>query len=125
MQRLKQVNWILIAGVLICLGTWAVLISYARADDFADRFSGKIQCPDPGVKCKVLFLTEQEERMLMGQNGILDTAAQARALDLGQFAVYLKTRIGSAAQGEVKSIPSPATPTPPAENKPTEPVDSK
>ena len=66
------------------------------------------ECPDPGVKCKVLFLSEQEERMLMGQNGILDTAAQARALDLGQFAVYLKTRIGSAPAGEVKPVkPAP------------------
>ena len=52
--------------------------------------------------------------MLMGQNGILDTAAQAALLDLGQFAVYLKTRIGSAPAGEVK----PVTPTAPAEGNP-------
>jgi hypothetical protein len=67
-----------------------------------------VECPNPGEACKVLLLTPQEERMLMGQNGILDTAAQARSLDLGQFAVYLKTRIGSAAQGEVKPVPAPA-----------------
>lgn len=60
------------------------------------------KCPDPGVKCKVLFLTEQEEQMLMTKNGILDTAAQARSLDLGQFAVYLKTRIAAAPAGEVR-----------------------
>jgi hypothetical protein len=65
------------------------------------------ECPTPGEKCKVIFLTEQEEKMLMGQNGILDTAAQARALDLGQFAVYLKTRINGAPQGEVKEIEKP------------------
>jgi hypothetical protein len=65
------------------------------------------ECPTPGEKCKVIFLTEQEEKMLMGQNGILDTAAQARALDLGQFAVYLKTRINGAAQGDVKEIEKP------------------
>jgi hypothetical protein len=69
------------------------------------------QCPDLGVKCKVLFLTEQEEQMLMTKNGILDTAAQARSLDLGQFAVYLKTRIAAAPAGEVRkdeSKPEPA-----------------
>ena len=108
MQCSKQINWILLAGILFSLGAWAALISYARADDFADRFSGKVQCPDPGVKCKVLFLSEQEERMLMGQNGVLDTAAQARNLDLGQFVVYLKTRIGSAPAGEMKPVkPAP------------------
>jgi hypothetical protein len=80
---------------------------------------GKIQCPDPGVKCKVIYLNQQEEQMLMVQNGILDTAAQGRALELGQFSVYLKTRIGNAPQGEVKAVPTPA-----AENKPAVPVDS-
>ena len=120
MQRLKQVNWLLITGVLFSLGAWAVLISYARAEQpspdgsgspstFAERFAiGNIQCPDPGVKCKVLFLNEQEERFLMQPNGVLDTAAQARNLDLGQFVVYLKTRIGSAPAGEVKPVkPAP------------------
>ena len=68
------------------------------------------ECPDPGVKCKVLYLTEQEEKILMGQNGILDTAAQARALELGQFSVYLKTRIGSAPQGDVKAVEKPGEP---------------
>jgi hypothetical protein len=72
----------------------------------------KVQCPTPGEKCKVLFLTEQEERLLTSQNGILDTAAQGRALELGQFAVYLKTRIAAAAQGEVKVVEKPADPAP-------------
>jgi hypothetical protein len=62
----------------------------------------KVQCPTPGEKCKVLFLNDQEEQMLMTKNGILDTAAQARSLDLGQFAVYLKTRIAAAPAGEVR-----------------------
>ena len=43
--------------------------------------------------------------MLMTKNGILDTAAQARAIDLGQFSVYLKTRIAAAPAGIV--TPSP------------------
>ena len=49
--------------------------------------------------------------MLMTKNGILDTAAQARAIDLGQFSVYLKTRIAAAPAGEVRKDESkPDTP---------------
>ena len=76
--------------ILFCIGI-------ARADE-------PPKCPDPGVKCKILYLTEQEEQMLMTKNGILDTAAQARAIDLGQFSVYLKTRIAGAPAGEVKAV---------------------
>ena len=43
----------------------------------------------------------------MTQNGILDTAAQGRALDLGQISVYLKTRIASAPAGEIKPVSPP------------------
>ena len=81
-------------SILFCVVLWVIFAFVVR--------SHATECPTPGEKCKVIFLTEQEEKMLMGQNGILDTAAQARALDLGQFAVYLKTRINGAAQGEVK-----------------------
>lgn len=125
MLAVHRINWLLIAGIVFSILVWSALITAVRAAEPPSQSSGAPSCPNPGEKCKVIYLSEQEERMLMVPNGILDTAAQARALDLGQFAVYLKTRIGSAAQGEVKSIPSPATPTPPAENKPTEPVDSK
>lgn len=97
-----------------------LILGIARA--FADELP---KCPDPGVKCKVLFLTQQEEQMLMTQNGILDTAAQGRSLDLGQFSVYLKTRIGSAPQGEVKPIEPPATKPAAAEDKHAAPLDSK
>lgn len=85
-----------------------------------------VECPTPAEPCKVLILTPTEEKLLMQQNGILDTAAQARALDLGQFSVYLKTRIANAPQGEIRPLPkpSPAIPTPPTENKSPEPVDS-
>jgi hypothetical protein len=84
--------------VVFCALFWVLFCLAVRAH--------ATECPTPGEKCKVIFLTEQEEKMLMGQNGILDTAAQARALDLGQFAVYLKTRINGAAQGEVQPLPS-------------------
>ena len=108
---------LLFAGILLSLLVWAALI-FGITRAFAEDAS-KIQCPDPGVKCKVIYLNQQEEQMLMVQNGILDTAAQGRALELGQFSVYLKTRIGNAPQGEVKAVPTPA-----AENKPAVPVDS-
>lgn len=115
--------------LLGAVATFFACIIFARADDFADRFNGKVQCPTPGETCKVLILSPTEERMLMGTNGILDTAAQARSLDLGQFSVYLKTRIASAPAGDVKPtvqpnpqpVPVPATPT---ENKPAPPVDN-
>jgi hypothetical protein len=95
------------ATILFLLAAWA-FFAYACHEALA------VECPDPGVKCKVLFLNPQEEQMLMIQNGILDTAAQGRSLDLGQFSVYLKTRIGAAPQGEVKPLPAPpAPPSPP------------
>lgn len=70
--------------------------------------SWAIDCPTPGEKCKVLFLSEAEEQALMKQNGILDTVAQARNLDLGGVAVYFKTKIGQAVQGEVVKVPDQA-----------------
>src|SRR5882724_2385660 len=50
---------------------------------FAISYASATECPVPGESCKVLVLSLQEERLLTGQNGVLDTAAQARALDLG------------------------------------------
>jgi hypothetical protein len=112
MLALPRINWWRAIGfgacvatatitILLFLGVWSLL--------FAAEMP---QCPDVGVKCKVIFLNPQEENMLMIQNGILDTAAQGRALDLGQFAVFLKTKIAAAPQGEVKQPPAPPT-TPP------------
>jgi hypothetical protein len=131
MVHLKRINYILIFAIAFCLIFWITVISA-----FADE--QHIQCPDPGVKCKVLFLSAQEEQMLMTQNGILDTAAQGRQLDLGQFSVYLKTRITAAMQGEVKPLPpaptkpmpEPVTPAQPQtetapSNKSAAPVDNK
>lgn len=109
---------------ILLFGAAASFLAYvtlARADDFADRFNGKVQCPTAGETCKVLILSPTEERMLMGANGILDTAAQARSLDLGQFSVYLKTRIATAPAGDVKPTVQPApqpVPATPTENKP-------
>jgi len=112
MVHLHRYNWVLIAALAFCILCW-VLIASAFADE------QHIPCPEPGVKCRVLFLSEQEERLLTGQNGILDTAAQGRALELGQFAVYFKQKIASAPAGDVR----PTTPSPSANNSPA-PVDS-
>lgn len=115
MIAINRYNWPLIAGLVFCFLFWVVLgMTIAHADDFADRFAGKIICPTP-EPCKILVLSQQEEKILMQQNGILDTAAQARSLDLGQFAVYLKTRIAAAPAGENPK---------PVENKPAAPVDT-
>jgi hypothetical protein len=84
-----------------CALFWMVLcITVVRADELP-----KYPCPD-NQPCKVLTLTPQEEKLLIGQNGILDTAAQGRALELGQFSVYLKTRIATAPAGEVLQPPA-------------------
>lgn len=102
-------------------GLFVACINLAHADplspdgssapsNFNDRFAGKVTCPT-AEPCKILTLTQQEEKLLMAPNGILDTAAQARSLDLGQFSVYLKTRIGNAPAGEMP-------PAPPAASKP-------
>lgn len=66
----------------------------------------RVQCPTPGEPCKILFLTPAEEQMLTQRNGVLDTAAQGRSLDLGQFVVYFKTRLASAPSGEIKPVPA-------------------
>ena len=84
-------------------GTLAIACAVAAHAEPASPSATPVaaQCPVPGEKCKVLYLNESEEAALMKQNGILDTAAQARNLDLGGVAVYFKTKIGSAPQGEV------------------------
>lgn len=104
-QRAARFNTVLALGALLCAIFWIVLcMTIVHAED-----APKPACPTAGERCKILYLSEQEERMLMGQNGILDTAAQARAIDLGQFSVYLKTRIAGAPAGEVKAVEKPVT----------------
>lgn len=100
MLAINNVNWKFLAVLVFGFLFWCV--AYASAAEPAPA------CPNPGEKCKVLYLTQQEEKLLMSPNGVLDTAAQARALDLGQFAVYFKTRIAAAVQGTVVPVkPAP------------------
>ncbi len=96
--------------ILLALSTIAS-ITFVRADplspdaaaSFKDRFPAPIQCANPGETCKILVLSAQEERLLIGLNGILDTAAQGRQLDLGGFAVYFKQKIAQAPAGDPAS----------------------
>jgi hypothetical protein len=74
-------------------------ITMARAEDAPP--APKFPCPTT-EPCKILTLTPQEEKLLIGQNGILDTAAQGRQIDLGGFAVYFKSKIATATAGETK-----------------------
>ncbi len=67
--------------------------------------SQAVECPVPGEKCKVLFLSAEEENLFIGKNGILDTAAQARAIDLGGIVVYLRQKLQAAPAGDVKEVP--------------------
>jgi hypothetical protein len=111
-KLMVYLNWFNRPAAIAALVTavlWILLcITIVHAQDAA-----KITCPVPGETCKVVFLNAQEEKILTGPNGILDTAAQGRAIDLGGFAVYFKQKIGSAPSGEVKPMPaSPASDKP-------------
>ena len=97
----------------------ATLLLLVPISAFAQEPPPHAVCPVPGESCKILLLSPTEEKMLMIQNGILDTAAQGRALDLGQISVYLKTRIASAPSGVVKPV------SPPAQNNSPPPVDNQ
>jgi len=96
MVHIQRNAWRIVIGFSVMF--WLTCFALVHAA-FAET------CPTPGEPCKVITISPQEEKLLMGQNGVLDTAAQARALDLGQFAVYFKTRIAASPQGEVKPVP--------------------
>lgn len=88
--------------------SWAIFWVFVIVKVNAAELLPAPQCPTPGEPCKVLFLTPAEEQMLTQRNGVLDTAAQGRSLDLGQFVVYFKTRLASAPSGEIKPVEKPA-----------------
>jgi hypothetical protein len=73
----------------------------------------RTQCPTPQQQCRVLTLTADEEKVLVMQNGILDTAAQGRNIDLGAAATYLRQKIIAAPVGDMpkSDVPLP-TPRP-------------
>lgn len=71
----------------------------------------RTECPDT-TTCKVIVLNAQEEKILLGERGILITAAQARALDLGSLATYFEQKILKAPAGDAKEVPKPAEAAP-------------
>jgi hypothetical protein len=110
-RNIRRVWIVSLAIAWLAFFLWSI---NAWAADPSTPAAAPVMCPDVGVKCKVLFLSETEEQMLMTRNGILDTAAQGRALELGQFAVYLKQKIGTAQSGQVVLPPPPPAPAAPA-----------
>lgn len=97
----NQGRLVRIAAALLVFGFWLAVINRAFADEAP-------KCPTPGEPCRVVYLSPQEEKLLSGQNGVLDTAAQARSLDLGQFVVYFKTKLAQSPMGETRPLPLPA-----------------
>jgi hypothetical protein len=91
-----------------------VLLALSIVPAFAEEAQDKIKCPDKNP-CRVLFISEAEFAMLMGEKGVLATAAQARNLDLGAFATYMQTKLITAPQGEPRIDATPTT-----ENKPVD-----
>lgn len=67
----------------------------------------KIECPVPGVPCRLLFISDNDIQMLMGERGVLSTAAQARNLDLGAYVTYFAQMLRDAPLGEVKPKEAP------------------
>ena len=89
---------LLTAVLWACAG---LLVTRALAQEAATTVH--VPCPT-SEPCRILILTPQEEKALVTANGVLDTAAQGRALELGQFVVYLKQRIASSPFGEPHQV---------------------
>jgi hypothetical protein len=62
-----------------------------------------VECPPDMKQCKVIYLSPQEEAILVQQNGILATAADARKLDFQGAVQFFINKIREAPQGEVKA----------------------
>lgn len=83
------------------------LAAYAFAAH-AQMIAPPIDIPCPNDEpCKVLVLTQSELNVLVQDNGILATAAQARNLDLGQIVSYFRQKIALASAG--KNAPKVST----------------
>ncbi len=88
---------------------------------------GNPQCPIPGQQCRILYLSAQEENILTQQNGILDTAAAGRMVDLAAAVAYFKVKITNSIMGEVKPVPTDKPVNAPTvqQNNSSAPVDNK
>ena len=110
-ERQERIAFSLGAIALVGAITW-LFTSHARAED----------CPPNAKSCKVITLTPEEQDMLIRDKGVLQTAVQARPLDLGAIVQYFVTKIEHAPAGKVeppKEAPK-AEPVPLPKPKPAE-----
>ena len=100
-------RWTVAAIVAFAVLSFMVLAASLAFADPLPVLNANFKCPNVGEPCKVLVLTPAEEKILTGQNAILDTAAQGRNIELGGAVVYLKNKIATAPDGEVIPAPKP------------------
>lgn len=86
----------LVLAIVACMG-----VTCAHADPRTD-------CPS-ATSCKILTLTADEERALVGQNMVFDTASQGRTLDLLGAVLYFRNKIATAPAGDVAKSAEPAS----------------
>jgi hypothetical protein len=69
-----------------------------------------VECPSDMKSCKVIYLSPQEEQILVQPGGILSTAADARKLDYQGAVQFFINKIRESSQGEVKADPPQGVP---------------
>lgn len=79
-------------------------------------------CADPRTECapspcKILKITPDEEKALIGQNMILDTAVQGRQIDLVGLVTYFRNKIAAAPMGDVPALSGSRDETPKEKKK--------
>lgn len=85
-------------GRLLLIGVFVI-----AAGHLLPRCANATDCPANAPSCKVITLTPDEEQVLIQPRGILDTAAQARQIDLANLVAYFRAKIDKAPQGDVKA----------------------
>lgn len=68
---------------------------------FADP---RTDCPSP-TPCKVITLNADEEKALMGERMVFDTAVAARQIDMFPIASYFKNKLLAAPAGDAPKPP--------------------
>lgn len=63
----------------------------------------KVPCPNQ-MPCKVIVVTEDEEKTLTGQGMIFDAAEWANKMNFSSLVAAWKQKIATSPQGEVKKI---------------------
>lgn len=92
----------LLPAVMLLLATPALAADPAVVNGPATTLS-KYPCPTSKA-CRVVTIDDDEMKILAGANGILQTAAQARSLDLGQYVIYFQNKLQNAPAGEPKQM---------------------